>query len=78
MDKLSTLENLKQKIATELDRRPAEERDAALAKMAARNRLKVWFPDEGPYRRELYAKHVQFLNAGATEEGLGIRERVSP
>jgi phage terminase large subunit-like protein len=67
MDKLNTLESLKQKIAAELDRRPAEERDAALAKVAARNRLKMWFPDEGPLRRELYAKHVQFLNAGATE-----------
>jgi len=67
MDKLNTLESLKQKIAAELGSRPFEEREAALAKVAARNRLKVWFRDEGPLGRELYKKHVQFLNAGATE-----------
>lgn len=28
------------------------------------NKLKTMFPDEGPYRRELYPKHVKFMNAG--------------
>ena len=29
-----------------------------------RNRLSKWFPDTGPYRRELYPKHIEFLAAG--------------
>lgn len=28
------------------------------------NKLAAFFPDDGPYRRELYPKHVQFMNAG--------------
>lgn len=28
------------------------------------NKITSLFPDSGPYRRELYPKHVQFLNAG--------------
>lgn len=29
--------------------------------------LEDLFPDEGPYRRELYPKHLEFFEAGATE-----------
>ena len=29
-------------------------------------RFRRLFPDAGPFRRELYAKHVEFFNAGAT------------
>ena len=32
---------------------------------ATRNRLKTLYPDEGPLRRELYAKHLMFFAAGA-------------
>lgn len=28
------------------------------------DRLNNWFPDEGPYRRELYGKHIAFMTAG--------------
>lgn len=28
------------------------------------NKLYALFPDEGPYRRELYPKHIAFMNAG--------------
>lgn len=31
----------------------------------ARRKMDQFFPDEGPLRRELYAKHVLFFNAGA-------------
>ena len=31
---------------------------------AARNRLTSLYPDEGPLRRELYPKHLQFFAAG--------------
>jgi phage terminase large subunit-like protein len=29
------------------------------------NRIDWYYPDEGPYRRELYAKHCEFFHAGA-------------
>ena len=29
------------------------------------NQHKFLFPEEGPYRRELYSKHIQFMKAGA-------------
>lgn len=35
------------------------------AKRIRYNRLDTFFPDEGPYRRELYPKHVEFMEAGA-------------
>src|SRR5215831_13293694 len=31
----------------------------------ARNKFSRFFPDSGPYRRELYVKHMEFLRAGA-------------
>lgn len=30
-----------------------------------RNKLARYFPDKGPYRRELYPRHLQFFKAGA-------------
>src|SRR5262249_42473791 len=67
MDKLIALDILKKQISSELDRRPPEERETAPVRLEARNKLASWFPDEGEFRRELYTKHVQFLNAGANE-----------
>ena len=32
------------------------------------NRLERMFPDEGPLRRELYPKHLEFFKAGATHK----------
>ena len=34
------------------------------------NKIKFYFPEEGPYRRELYFKHMDFFKAGKT-----VRER---
>lgn len=34
----------------------------------AANRIRTLFPVEGPLRRELYAKHMQFFRLGATEQ----------
>lgn len=31
---------------------------------ASRNRLMTYFPDDGPLRRELYPKHLEFFRAG--------------
>lgn len=33
-------------------------------KRIARNRIKTLYPDDGPYRRELYVKHTEFFAAG--------------
>ena len=32
----------------------------------ARQKLSRYFPDEGPLRRELYPKHLEFFRAGQT------------
>lgn len=34
----------------------------------ARRKLWTYFPDEGPLRRELYPKHLEFFRAGATHK----------
>jgi phage terminase large subunit-like protein len=36
------------------------------------NKLETLFPDEGPYRRELYPKHIEFMNQGATHRQRAI------
>lgn len=38
----------------------------AKARMLARRKLDTYYPDDGPLRRELYAKHLQFFQLGAT------------
>src|ERR1035441_8501033 len=47
--------------------------DAVPQEIATRSgsKLHAVFPDEGPYRRELYPRHMEFLTAGA-----GFRERL--
>lgn len=54
--------------ATELDRRresdPAVLNDSYQS-FLRRNKIRSYFPDEGPYRRELYPQHMLFLDAGA-------------
>lgn len=46
----------------------AAARNAILAELERRKggRFQTIFPDEGPYRRELYPKHIEFFAAGAT------------
>jgi len=34
--------------------------------LAQRNKIDRYYPDEGPHRRELYPKHLEFFKAGAT------------
>lgn len=38
---------------------------AQVNRALARNRISSFYPDDGPLRRELYAKHYQFFAAGA-------------
>src|SRR6188472_4238853 len=49
---------------------PEELLEAAYQARARRQRKKLeyFFPSEGPYRRELYPKHMQFFAAGGTHE----------
>lgn len=35
------------------------------ARRTSRNKLASYYPDEGPLRRELYVKHLEFFRAGA-------------
>lgn len=51
---------------------PAPMVDLALAleernRRASRNKLDLYYPEEGPLRRELYAKHMEFFKMGATK-----------
>jgi hypothetical protein len=46
------LARMKEQMETELDRRASE------------NRIDCYYPDEGPLRRELYPKHLEFFRAG--------------
>jgi hypothetical protein len=42
-------------------------RRCSIATEARFNRIREQFPDEGPFRRELYPQHMQFFAAGAEE-----------
>ncbi len=38
----------------------------------ARNRLRSYFPDKGRFRRELYPRHLEFFEAGASRRARGL------
>jgi hypothetical protein len=46
------LARMQRQMEAELDRRTSE------------NRIDSYYPDEGPLRRELYPKHLEFFRAG--------------
>lgn len=54
-----------------IEQLPAKQRLVVLlaekARRAKGRRIEAMYPDEGPFRRELYPKHMAFLEAGATE-----------
>jgi phage terminase large subunit-like protein len=39
-----------------------------IARTAAATRLQVYYPDDGPLRRELYVPHLEFFSAGGQHE----------
>lgn len=41
---------------------------AALTRVTSRERIRTYYPDEGPLRRELYPKHMAFFAAGADQK----------
>jgi len=42
------------------------------ARRRARRKIKMYYPDEGPLRRELYQKHLMFFRAGRTHSTRGF------
>src|SRR5438105_6455039 len=50
----------------------AEQLRANLAKPTPGRKLYGYFPDEGPLRRELYVRHMQFFLAGAPHEPMPV------
>lgn len=62
--------------ASRIDALPPTERERAiklLAEIAQReayNKIDSYFPDEGPLRRELYPKHIAFLNSHEKHRGI--------
>ena len=41
-----------------------EQMEAELVRRTSENRIDAYYPDEGPLRRELYPKHLEFFRAG--------------
>ncbi len=52
----------------EIERRPKSEIEAAKREFARRNKTWSYFPDEGPFRRELYPRHMEFIAATKTDD----------
>jgi hypothetical protein len=41
-----------------------QQMEAELVRRASENRIDSYYPDDGPLRRELYPKHLEFFRAG--------------
>ena len=44
--------------------RMQEQMESELVRRTSENRIDSYYPDEGPLRRELYPKHLEFFRAG--------------
>lgn len=55
-------------VRVELARRHSDEMLLAREEFRRRNKIWSYFPDEGPLRRELYQKHVEFVDATRTDD----------
>ncbi|MDE1828527.1 MAG: terminase family protein [Candidatus Micrarchaeota archaeon] len=54
---------------SETDRIRARKLLEALAQRQSENRIDTYYPDEGPLRRELYKKHIQFMSSHEKHRG---------
>ena len=61
---LSTLDQVR----NEIERRTRSEMEAARNEFACRNKIWSYFPDEGPFRRELYPRHMEVIGYTKTDE----------
>jgi len=70
--KTEALRKLRDRVRQQLDRQlvslPPEEREIAEANHRAKNRILYDFPDEGPLRRELYPRIMDFFDSGAEHD----------
>ncbi len=57
-------------IRKELSKRPASEMEEAREEFRRRNKILSYFPDEGPFRRELYPEHMKLVAATKTDDEL--------
>ena len=58
--------------------RMKEQMEAELFRRASENRIDSYYPDDGPLRRELYPKHLEFFRAGIFYEDLYQLLRAAP
>ena len=63
-----TLDNVRD----ELSKRSVDEMELAREEFKRRNKIWSYFPDEGPFRRELYPKHMEFVDATRTDDEVGM------
>mgnify|MGYP001592819728 FL=1 len=63
-EKLEATRRLMAVAKKQLEQRPPEEIAAANEQWKLRNKIASYFPDEGPFRRELYHRHLEFFQAG--------------
>jgi phage terminase large subunit-like protein len=54
-------------VRDELGRRGKDELEEARAEFTRRNKIWSYFPDKGPYRRELYPRHMEFIGYTRTD-----------
>ena len=59
---------IRERTRQQLERIPEPEREAAEARHRERNRILCDFPDEGPLRRELYPRSMEFFSSGAEHD----------
>jgi phage terminase large subunit-like protein len=55
-------------VATDAELSKIRELYSEILKLAERNKIESYYPDEGPLRRELYRKHLEFFAAGHIRE----------
>lgn len=69
---MSTSKSTSSSFPSELERASPEQKAKLLrllqkrARLEQRNKIATYYPDKGPLRRELYPKHLEFFEAGAT------------
>lgn len=59
-------------VLREIGKRSSLEMDEAREEFKRRNKIWSYFPDEGPFRRELYKKHMEFVGATRTDDEVGM------
>lgn len=59
-------------VRNELAKRQNADLIVAREEFRRRNKISSYFPDEGPLRRELYPRHMEFVDATRTDDEVGM------